>query len=289
MLVPIGYDVDAETLKLLQQAVREGAASASWLMLAAALLGAGLGAFFGPYLKRKGEDRALKENFDESLKRLEAQTTATAAIQHSFEIQLKRMESLQAQAAFLRELYSSGLREYSTSQAHGLRQAYLYLFEPISSNPISDGQPWEVRLEMAVQAVMKPMRDSIGLLDEETIQRIQGVQNELLALRGKPPEEVRREKNDVFKATDVARQFVKAHKIAYRLGLTDDPLEERKGKPMSKMRVVVRKVPESNLALGRRTLKVEIGQEIDVLDDEVKDAEEAIKNGYLEKMSETSG
>lgn len=57
---------------------------------------------------------------------------------------------------------------------------------------------------------------------------------------------------------------------------------------MSKMSVVVRKVPESGiLALGRRTFN-RIDEKIDVLEDEVKDAEQAIQRGYLEESPKGS-
>lgn len=216
--------MDTETLKILQQAVKEGISSSAWLLFVATVLGAGIGAYFGAYLKRKGEDLALRENFQETLSRLEEQTRATGEIQQEFAVQLKKMESLQAEAAFTRELYGSGLREYSTAQAGGLRQAYLLVFEPSAASVPCEGKDFDERLNMALQAVMQPLRSYIGLLDEETIRRIHQVHNRLLELRAKTPGDVMREKLKIFNAADEARQHVKADMIAFRLGLIQKPL-----------------------------------------------------------------
>ncbi len=220
--------MDAETLKLLQKAIHEGITSASWALLIVAVVAAGLGAFFGSYLKRKGEDTAIRENFTEVLKQLKAQTEVTETIKHKFEVELEKMKSLQTQDVFVRELYASGIREYSSEQAYALRQAYLLLFEPLSSAVNSAGKDLEERMDMAIQSVMQPLRKHVGLLDESTIENIYDVQKWLLELKGKAPEELKKSKNDLFNVIDMARQFVKADQIAFRLGLIHRPLANRR-------------------------------------------------------------
>lgn len=69
--------MDAHVIKLIEQAVREGLLSYTWLLLVITLIGAGIGAFFGSYLKKKGEHRALQEDFDEVLRQVRAQAKTT--------------------------------------------------------------------------------------------------------------------------------------------------------------------------------------------------------------------
>ena len=57
--------MDAETLKLIQRAVEEGITSVVWPALVFVVLCAGIAAFAGAYLKKKGEDVATRENFHE--------------------------------------------------------------------------------------------------------------------------------------------------------------------------------------------------------------------------------
>jgi hypothetical protein len=220
--------MDPETLRLLQKAVSDGILSASWIMVLTAVISAGVGAFLGSYLKKKGEDVAIRENFQEVLRQLKAQTEATEEIKFNFGVQLKKMESDQAQHNFLREVYGPAIREYSTSQALGLREAWLLLFEEASSSIDGAGKTQRERVDMAIQQVIVPLRKYIGLLDEPTVARIYAVHDKLLDLRNKTEQELRRTNNDIFNATDSARQFVKADKIAARLGLIDHPLEEAK-------------------------------------------------------------
>jgi hypothetical protein len=123
------------------------------------------------------------------------------------------------------ELYSEGIKEYSSEQAYALRQAYLLLYEPHSSMHGSADKDKDARLEDAIQLVMHPLRKHLGRLDEPTIRRIYEVQKELLDLRGKSPEEFRKQKNHLFNATEVARQWVKADRIALRLGLIRSALD----------------------------------------------------------------
>jgi septal ring factor EnvC (AmiA/AmiB activator) len=234
--------MDSETLKLLRQATTEGLYSASWLLIAISLVAGGIGAYFGAYLKTKAEHRATKEDFAELLKQVESQTRAVETIKGEITEQvttstdrfraelakdLARFQALlqipSAEAAFIRELYADGLREYAIQQAQGLRQAYLILFEPESSTISVATKTFPERIEMAIEQVMKPLRDHLGILDEETIKQIYAVQNELL----KSPLLVEDSKQDFLDATEQARQFVSLDKIAWRLGLITKPFERR--------------------------------------------------------------
>lgn len=82
--------MDAKIIELIETAVREGILSSSWIMLILAIVSAGVGGFFGAYLKRKGEDVAIKENFSNVLNQLKAQKELTESIRYKFEVQLKR-------------------------------------------------------------------------------------------------------------------------------------------------------------------------------------------------------
>jgi hypothetical protein len=135
--------VDPETLNLLQKAIREGISSASWTMLITAVISAGFGAFLGSYLQRKGEDLAMNENFKEVNKQVTDLAQITEGIKQRFAIELKEMDRIQAQHVFVRELYAPSVREYSSEQAVGLREAYLLLFEPGSSLTYSAGKHFE--------------------------------------------------------------------------------------------------------------------------------------------------
>jgi hypothetical protein len=219
--------VDPETLNLLQKAIREGISSASWTMLITAVISAGFGAFLGSYLQRKGEDLAMNENFKEVKKQVTDLAQITEGIKQRSAIELKEMDRIQAQHVFVRELYAPSVREYSSEQAVGLREAYLLLFEPGSSLTYSAGKHFEERLDLAIRSVMQPFRKHLGVLDEETHGKIYSVQNYLLELKGKDPEDVKKKMNEFLNLTEEARKSVKANKIAYRLGLIDRPLKER--------------------------------------------------------------
>jgi hypothetical protein len=212
--------MDAEILKLIQRAIEEGVSSAAWPLFIVAVLSAGLGAFFGSYLKKKGEDAATRENFDEVLRQLRAQTNATEEIKEEF-------ESMQKQQAFLRDLYASAIRDYSSKQAYALRLAYLLLFEPFQASVDAAEKDFEERVAMAVQLVMQPLREHLGILDKATVGKIYSVQNELLDMKGKPAEERVNRKINFFSQTDSAIEYVKADQIAFRLGLLTKPLENK--------------------------------------------------------------
>jgi hypothetical protein len=69
-----------EIIALVERAVRQGLTSSLWLVVVVSTVGAGVGAFLGAYLKKKAELRAAKEEFDESLRQVQAQTRAVESI-----------------------------------------------------------------------------------------------------------------------------------------------------------------------------------------------------------------
>jgi hypothetical protein len=148
-------------------------------------------------------------------------------LDHALKTQLEKIKELQRQDSFIRDLYAQEIKNFSTEQAQALRNAYLLLFEPWSSTVDRAAKDSQEQLESAIQMVMKPLRNHLGWLDELTIRKIYSVQHRLLECKGRTPEEMKREKNDLFDATETARQFVKADKIAFRLGLISQPLEQK--------------------------------------------------------------
>ena len=219
--------MDAGLLALLEKAVRDGIASQLWVIFVVAVLGAGLGAFFAAYLKKKGEDVALRENFALALRQLQEQTTLTEGIKSGFSGELEKLKALLGQDVFLRELYGTSIKEYSSKQAAALRQVYLILYEPRTSMIDVGNKSNNERLNDALNVLMEPLRHHIGILDEQTQHKIYGVQHELQKLRDLDDDQFTERKNDVFNATELARQFVKADKIAFRLGLIQRALATR--------------------------------------------------------------
>lgn len=219
--------MDANIIDLVEKSVHEGLLSSSWILLIISIISAGVGGFIGAYLRKKGEDVAINENFSNVLDQLKAQKDISESIRYQFDVQRKVLESLQAQHSYVRESYSQGIKEYSSEQGYSLRQAYLLLYQPHSFSIGVKHTKIEERLEEAIEIVMQPLRKHIGLLDESTIEQIYKTQELLLSIKGCDDEEVRRKKNEVFNLTDVTRKYIKADKIAYRIGLIDYQLRER--------------------------------------------------------------
>ena len=214
--------MDKESLALLQQAVADGITSRIWIVLVLSLIAGGVGAFLGAYLRKKGFDKAVDENFDDMLLQLKQQTKTVEDIKHDF-------ESRQAHDTFLRELYVADLKAYCSEQAYGLRQAYLHIFERESSSIGSSEEDGDTRMETAVRAVMDPLRKYTAVVDEATLQRIYGVQHALLQLKGVTARDLIVKRNEYFNLVDSARQFVVLDRLAYRLGLIERVLERRTG------------------------------------------------------------
>lgn len=147
-------------------------------------------------------------------------------LEHAFEVQSAIQKELYSEATFKRELYVAGIRDFSTKQAQALRQAYLFLYESKSAAVQGAGQDLDQRVEEAIRILMQPLRDYLGIIDEATAGKVYEVQIRLRSFRGRTPEHVSAQKQDFFELTETARRFVKADKIAYRLKLISQPLED---------------------------------------------------------------
>jgi hypothetical protein len=164
----------------------------------------------------------IKQRFDHSLQLNRQQ------IDHSFKTYLEQLKEVYTEQSFKRELYAQGIKEYSTKQAQALRQAYLIVFEPASSTTQLASTDLDEQLRTVAETVLQPLREHVGILDESTAAKVYEVHTKLLSFGGRTLDEVKREKQDFFKLTEITRQCVKADKIAYRLGLISRPLEGRR-------------------------------------------------------------
>jgi hypothetical protein len=137
--------------------------------------------------------------------------------QHTLESQLK-------QTNFLRALYAKDIRKYSREQGEALRSAHLKIFEDPTTSPDTQHR----RLEAAAEMVMRPLRKYGGVLDQGTFAEITAVKTYLQTLQGRTQGPNRTE---VFNRLESARRKTSVHRIAFRMGLTDHPLEERSEEP----------------------------------------------------------
>lgn len=158
-------------------------------------------------------------------------------IAHMFAVQLAEIKSLKTkeleekqarekERGYVRELYIDGIKDYSSKQALALREAYLVFFEESHSTRTEIiGEDFHTKLDKTIQMVMTPLREHLGILDEGTIRKIYDVQHYLDKF--KSLDDLKKEKIEFFDKTDMARQFVKADQIAFRLGLISQPLANR--------------------------------------------------------------
>jgi hypothetical protein len=72
--------MDTELLKLFQEAVEKGLTTRIVLILSIGVLIAGAAAFYGSYFKKKAEQRAITENFENVLEQIKDQKKATEAM-----------------------------------------------------------------------------------------------------------------------------------------------------------------------------------------------------------------
>jgi hypothetical protein len=107
--------MDAQFIALVREAVREGVASFTWVLLAVGAIGAGVGAFVGSYLKKRGEQRAIREEFDEVLRQVRAQAKAT--------------EDIKAEIARELAVFSNALKRRSDFEQHVLLERYKLISE----------------------------------------------------------------------------------------------------------------------------------------------------------------
>lgn len=94
-----------EELKLIvDSAIKEGLLFPWWQYLLAIIM-AFIGGFLGAYLKRKGENLAMKEGYDSLLIQIKRTTNATESIKND----LSKGSWLHQQSWYLKEKYYSGL------------------------------------------------------------------------------------------------------------------------------------------------------------------------------------
>jgi hypothetical protein len=129
--------MDPELLKLIHATVKEGVTSVSWTVMIIGLLAAGIGAFLGSYLKRRGEMRATTDNFEELLRQLKAQTEATQAIQGKYATDLSKLSN---DLSVLAHKRTTRFSEWHSRQITILSELYrrLYRAEEALRPSISD-------------------------------------------------------------------------------------------------------------------------------------------------------
>lgn len=154
-------------------------------------------------------------------------------IQHSLEVSLEKMKFSHSDLELFREHYS-GIKDYSSIQAEALRQSYLILFEPSASILADADQSLEMRLELAIDNILKPLRSNLGIIDENTAKKIYALANFLRNYKGRA-EELKNKKISIYDMSDSIRKYIKVDRIAYRLGIVNHFLKEA---TMVKIRVL---------------------------------------------------
>jgi hypothetical protein len=116
--------MDPEQYKLIQEAVSKGFASAQWLLILMSLIAAGGGSFLGSYLKKKAENLATKEDFEQFLAQLKKQTEATEKIKGEVTEQTaSSIERLRAKLAEPLESFKNQLQLDREKELESLRTA----------------------------------------------------------------------------------------------------------------------------------------------------------------------
>jgi len=172
--------------------------------------------------------------------------------------------------AYVREHYA-GIKEYSSAQAEALRQAYLALFEGPESSRLSTD-----RVESVIENVLAPLRRHLGSIDELTSRKIYAVANYLRDFKGRE-NDLTQKRIAFWEITEIARRFVKADKIAYRLGLVNRIMKE-----VEVMRVTV--LEDGIPILGNYTYPHK-GVEVEISEDEwmSEDVQRFVRERKIEK------
>lgn len=117
--------MDPELVKLIHTTIKEGITSFSWTVMALGLLSAGIGAFLGSYLKKRGELRATTDNFNELLRQLKEQTEATQAIQGKYATELSKLSN---DLSVLSHKKTTLFSEWHSRQINILSELYTRLY-----------------------------------------------------------------------------------------------------------------------------------------------------------------
>ena len=116
--------MEPEQYKLIQQVLHQGFVSMGTVVIFASLLAAGVGAYFGSYLKKKAEIRATDEGFGRFLDQLRIQTDATERIRGQIlEETTKSIETLKLDLGQNLERFRAGLEEDLQKKVETLRDA----------------------------------------------------------------------------------------------------------------------------------------------------------------------
>jgi hypothetical protein len=158
--------MDSESVKLVEQAVADGLASAKWLMPVISLVAAGIGAFCGSFLKKWGEDIAANKNFNELLKQQKVLMKATEEIKGKI-----------AAAFALSGKIDENLLQYSKLQCSELLEVHRMLYESGEITETLDVADFVKKIKEADQRILKPVTDYGVFINKPIRQRIYQVHN----------------------------------------------------------------------------------------------------------------
>jgi hypothetical protein len=214
----------------------------------------------------------------EDLRQRNSEQLEAAKKDYALAIENRRAEltATAGELEYVRQHYA-GIKEYSSAEAEALREAFLVLFEPENSRLSANvGSPDE-RLNSAIENVLGPLRRHLGLVDELTAKKIYAVGNYLRNFKGRETE-LTKNKITFWEITERAKRFVKADRIAYRLGLVNRILEEIK---MVKVRVLDDGIP----LLGHYT-NPQKGHQVEISEDEwmSEDVQGFVREKKIEKI-----
>jgi len=179
-------------------------------------------------------------------------------IQHSLDLSLEKMRLDSRDIEFFREHYS-GLKDFASVESVALRQSYLEIFEPMNCKLTHEDDEPSARLQIAIENILNPLRENLGVLDESTASKIYSMSNYLRGYVGKE-EELGGAKNLLFMISESVRKYIRADRIAFRLGLVSHLLNEPS---MVKVKVIAKGVP----IVGYYT-NPQVGTEIEITEDE---------------------
>lgn len=147
-----------ELRSMIVDAIRDGAASPWWIYALAILLSTA-GAYFGSYIRQKGETRANNENFDDLREQLRKTTHDTEFIKNS----LSGRTWLTQQQWEIRETHYVGLLTHLTKLKLSLQDRYAKYSSPGSEydQEISE-TPHFQRLERIGSEAYQAIRELIG-------------------------------------------------------------------------------------------------------------------------------
>ena len=151
--------MSADELRAVVEAAVRDASGFTWLTYVLAVVFSMAGAFFGSYIKRKGEDRAAKENFDNLREQVRKTTRDTEEIKTA----LLRRSWLTQQQWAIREQQYALLLTHLTKLELSLQDRESYYIEPGSEHDenLSKGEHFQA-LATAGHESYQTIRELIG-------------------------------------------------------------------------------------------------------------------------------